>query len=149
MRGLHDPGVQGEMERRIGALTPASERKWGKMTPDQMLWHCSEAIEAALGSKPYPRMGFMPPLPKSWIKWMLLNVPWIKGRTPTAPGWVARERYDFEAERARLLDLVGQLVARNVEDDAALHPAFGKQSVGYQSQLQCKHLNHHLEQFGV
>jgi hypothetical protein len=149
MNRIHDPAVRDSLKVRIAKLTPAAARKWGKMTPDQMLWHCSEALEAAMGMKPYREMPPMPPLPKSWIRWLLLNGPWLKGRTPTAPQFVAKERYDLEKERARLLALVDQLGAKDPTTKAAPHPLLGDVTIEYQSRLHARHLNHHLEQFGV
>lgn len=149
MKQLHDPTDRSDIKARLGRLTPAAQRKWGKMTPDQMLWHCAEPLEAALGVKPYGEMPPKPPMPGSWAAWLLLHVPWPKGRLPTAPGFVAKGNYDFEAERKRLLALIDAMAARDPQSDAQFHPIFGANTIAYQTKLQAKHLTHHLEQFGV
>jgi hypothetical protein len=149
MRRIHDTAVREDIKRRLNALTPTSPRRWGKMSPDQMLWHCAEPIEVALGKKPYGEMMPKPPIPAGVVRWLLLHMPWPKGKLPTAPSFVARQSYDFEAQRARLLGLIDELAARDESEQAALHPIFNENSIGYQSQLQAKHLTHHLEQFGV
>jgi hypothetical protein len=149
MKKLHDSGVRDEFKARIAKLTPGAQRKWGKMTPDQMLWHCAESLETGLGIKPYGKMPPMLPVPKSWVRWMLLKGPWPKGRTPTAPDWVAKSTYDFEEQRKRLLSAVDALTSRGLSDAAARHPVLGDVSIEFQSQLHARHLNHHLEQFGV
>jgi hypothetical protein len=149
MKQLHDPEVGRSIRERIGKLTPRSERKWGKMTPDQMLWHCAESLEAGLGIRPYDDTGFPKFFPKALVRWALLKGPWIKGRTPTAPGWVAKGQYDFEEQRKRLLAGVDVLVGRELKSSAAPHPILGDVSIEFQSQLHARHLNHHLEQFGV
>lgn len=148
MNDLHDPAVREEIKRRIQNVRADSLRKWGKMTPDQMLWHLCEPIECALGTKPYGKMMSMP-LPGGMIKWMLLNVPWIKGRTPTAPAFMATGRYDLEAERTRLLGLIDRMAATDVNSQAQQHPMFGNNPMAYQSKLQVKHLRYHLDQFGA
>jgi hypothetical protein len=148
VNSLHDPAVREELKTRIGKVTADCQRKWGTMTPDQMLWHLCEPIECALGAKPYGKMMSMP-LPGPMIKWMLLNVPWIKGRTPTAPAFEAKGRYDLEAERKRLLGLLDRMAAADVNGQAQLHPMFGNNPMAYQSRLQAKHVRYHLEQFGV
>jgi hypothetical protein len=45
---LH-PEARAEILQRIEALTPRSERGWGRMTPHQMVCHLSDACRAALG----------------------------------------------------------------------------------------------------
>ena len=42
---LH-PQARAEILRRIEALTPRSERRWGRMTPHQMVCHLSDACRA-------------------------------------------------------------------------------------------------------
>lgn len=149
MRQLHNATERENIKARLGKLAPASQRKWGKMSPDQMLWHCAEPIEVALGKKPYGEMPPKPPMPAGMVRWLLLNVPWPKGRLPTAPMFIARQAYDFESQRTRLLGLIDELAARDPSGQAQLHPIFNENSIAYQSKLQAKHLNHHLEQFGV
>jgi hypothetical protein len=148
MKHLHDAAEREQLKARIRKISASSPRKWGKMTPDQMLWHCCEPIECAVGRKPYGKMMSMP-LPGSWIRFMLLNVPWIKGRTPTAPAFQAKGSYDLEAERTRLLGLIDQLAALDITGQAPTHPMFGENSIAYQSKLQVKHIAYHLEQFSV
>lgn len=78
------------------ALTASSSRRWGRMTPDQMCWHCAEAIDAALGKVPYePMKG--PPLPAALMRWLIVAMPWPKGKLDTAPQFVAGTQYDFAA----------------------------------------------------
>ena len=42
-------GYKAEMLRRLKALRPDAQRRWGKMSVAQMLWHVNEAMEGALG----------------------------------------------------------------------------------------------------
>jgi hypothetical protein len=149
MSRIHDSSCRDEIKRRLMALTPSAQRRWGKMAPDQMLWHCAEPIEVALGKKPYGAMMPKPPLPAGMVRWLLLNMPWPKGKLPTAPSFVARDSYDFEAQRTRLLGLIDELAARGESEMAQRHPIFDQNTIHYQSKLQAKHLRHHLDQFGV
>ncbi|MEA3244670.1 MAG: DinB family protein [Gemmatimonadota bacterium] len=149
MPDIHDSATREAIKRRIGTLRPDSERRWGRMTPDQMLWHCAEGIDAALGRVPYKAMMKPPPLPKSWIRALLIGMPWPKGKLQTAPQFVATERHDFDAQRSRLLAGLDQLAATDPRQAAQVHPIFGANTIGYQSRLAVKHLNHHLTQFGA
>jgi hypothetical protein len=53
---LH-PEARAEILRRIEALTPESERRWGRMTAPQMVCHLSDACRAALGERRVPVIG--------------------------------------------------------------------------------------------
>lgn len=146
MAMLHDPQTRASIETRIQTLTPDAHGRWGKMTVDQMLWHCSQAIATSLGEIPTQPMTV--PLPKAAVKFIVLNLPWVKG-SPTAPDFLATTQYDFETERQRTLDLVSRFASRPLNSEWARHPAFGAMSGDEYSRLHAKHLNHHLTQFGV
>lgn len=144
---LHDPSVGESIRARVSALRPDSTRAWGKMTVDQMLWHCSVTLEAAMGRTPHAPQRF--PVPKSVLKFIVLMAPWPKG-SPTHPDFLAGERHDFQTERARCLSLIDEFVRMPLDSTAwAASPAFGKTSGKEWSQLHAKHLDHHLRQFSV
>lgn len=143
---LHDAQTRASIEGRIKSLTPDARGRWGKMSVDQMLWHCSQAISSALGDIPTETISV--PLPKPIVKFMVLRMPWVKG-APTAPGFLAVKQHDFEEQRQRVLGLITRFADRPVDSGWARHPAFGEMKGIEYSQLQAKHFNHHLTQFGV
>lgn len=143
---LHDASFRASIETRIKSLSPDSRGRWGKMSVDQMLWHCSQAIASSMGDIPAETISV--PLPKSVVKFIVLNMPWVKG-APTAPGFLAQKEYDFEEQRQRLLALLAKFSARPLDAGWAPHPAFGVVTGQEYSQLQAKHFNHHLTQFGA
>lgn len=148
MPRLHDPATKADVVRRIQALTPRSARRWGRMTVAQMLWHCSEGLSAPMGKTPYRDVKRIP-LPAWFMRFGVLNFPWVKGKTPTLPQFEAREDKDFEVERRRLLGLIDEFAARDLNAPWQTHPLLGTTSGDFNTRLQAKHLNHHLEQFGV
>lgn len=111
-----------------------------------MLHHVNTALESALGRVPVKRLDF--PLPGILLKWLVLYVPWPKG-SPTAPEFVAGERYDFESERARCLALIDELTARPLNGEWPHHHTFGRITGPETSRLHAKHLDHHLRQFSA
>ncbi len=143
---LHDPAVRDSTRARIAKLSATSPRAWGRMTVDQMLWHCNEALEATLGRRSPKPMAV--PLPKAFLRFAIINLPWPKG-AKTYPDWVAGGRYDLEAERTRLLRLIDEVTAKSLDSSWPESPAAGRMSGKQWSQLQAKHLDHHLKQFGV
>jgi hypothetical protein len=143
---LHDPSFQASVRARLGRLRPDTKPAWGKMSVDQMLWHCNQGLAMALGRLTPPAS--RPPIPGAIIKWVTLNLPWPKN-APTAPTFVARQQYDFEAERDRCLAQVTELASQPLDKAQPPHPLFGAMTGREQSRLQAKHLDHHLKQFGV
>lgn len=146
MPTLLDPAFRDDVKRRLRALTPASQRRWGKMSVDQMLWHLSAATELTMGRTTLDWK--VPPIPGPVIRFFALTAPWWKGM-PTAPSFVARSQYDFETERTRLLRLIDELVVVAESRSFPRHPAFKTDSPEWLMALQGKHFEHHLQQFGV
>ena len=146
MAMLHDAEYRASIQNRLRALRPDSERRFGKMSVSQMLWHVNEAMEVALGTKHIPRQ--KSPLPGPIMKFLVLNVPWPKG-APTMPAFVANTEHDFDAERARCLRLIDQLAAKDLQSEWPHNPVFGRVRGRDVTRLHAKHLNHHLTQFGV
>ena len=143
---LHDPQVRSSIEGRLAKLTATTRAGWGRMSSAQMLWHCNQAIAAALGQAELDSS--KPPLPKAIIKFMVMNLPPIKN-APTNKALVAVEERDFDAELARCRRLLTEFAACPLDAPPQDHPAFGRMTVGETSRLQAKHLDHHLKQFGV
>ena len=146
MPTVHDEGYRSALQSRIQSLRPDSPRRWGKMTPDQMLWHVNVGLSVALGETTIP--DGRPPLPRPIMKFLVLNLPWVKG-APTSPIFLAKSQYDFEAERTRCLQLLGRLANQPLDGAPVMHPIFGNMSRTDVSRLHAKHLDHHLKQFGA
>ena len=146
MRTVHDATHRASLEARIRSLRPDAARRWGKMTLDQMLWHVNVGLSVALGETTIPTQ--RPPLPRPLMKFLVLNMPWMKG-APTSPIFVTTSRYDVEAERARCLQLLGRLANQPLDGPPIMHPIFGTMSGTDVSRLHAKHLDHHLRQFNA
>lgn len=143
---LHDPQCRSDIEARLRSLHSENKPRWGRMSVDQMLWHVNEGLALSLGqitTSPHKT-----PLPQAIMKILVLTLPWPKG-APTMPVLEAKQHYDFEAERARCLQLLKAFTTKGLTDAWPLDPVFGDVNGGFKSKLQAKHLNHHLKQFGV
>ena len=146
MRMLHDPLVRREMETRLATLRADSQRRWGSMTPAQMVWHLNQFLEFALGEGSYPPPKLPMPLPL--MRFFLLYMPWPKG-APTHPAARAQATHDLEAERTRCLALIERFVSMPLDGPWPKDVAWGNVSGTFASRLQAKHFNHHLAQFGA
>jgi hypothetical protein len=145
---LHDPSTRDSLRARLRALTPGAQRRWGRMSVDQMLWHVNAGFESALGRLPAERSSVIS-LPGSLLKFFVFNVPWPRGRTPTSPTFLATGAYDFAAERARTLALIDETAGRSLDAPWPPNATLGRMSGRDWSRLMAKHVDHHLKQFGA
>lgn len=144
MRMLHDPATRSSIEARLKSLQPDARRKWGTMTPDQMLWHLNQFLSFSLGdgSLPAPKPSIFSPA----FRFILLYMPWPKS-APTNPNALAKGNYDFAAERERFLGLIDRFARRPIDQPWPVDPSFGPVTGRYTSRLQAKHIDHHFRQF--
>jgi hypothetical protein len=148
---LLQPEARAEILRRIEALTPRSERRWGRMTPHQMVCHLSDACRAALGERRVPVIGTL--WERTVIRCLAIhtNVKWPQGvRTvPEADQEIGGTR---PTEFARDVDDLRGLIQRFSGAEAQLsgnHPLFGALSAAEWGRFSYRHADHHLRQFGA
>jgi hypothetical protein len=144
---MHDRGRGEELKRRVQSLTADAKPRWGKMSVDQMLHHANFVLLEALGE--HTAAPNIRGLPKPIVRWAILNLPWGKG-APTRPDMIIAEgqRFDFAQEKANCLAMIDRVLAKPMDAPwpaSANFPMTGR----HWSQLQYKHLDHHLTQFGV
>ena len=143
---LTEDGYQ-EIKRRIEQLTENAEKGWGKMSVGQMCWHCQYPLKLAITNKPNTSKGNW--FVKTFFKKSLYSdKPWRKN-LPTAPQLKTKEDKDFTSEHEILKSLVNDFYAVRERDEWHPHPAFGAFTKEQWGQMQYKHLDHHLTQFGV
>ncbi len=149
MKNLFDAGVYNEITERINKLTPQSQRQWGKMNVAQMLAHCKEAFKVPLSDKKMPRI-FLGLLVGWMVKAKLYNdSPW-KRNLPTAPNFIIKDERDFEKEKKELTSLINQFYTGGPGNVGRFpHPMFGSFTSEQWGKSMYKHLDHHLQQFGV
>lgn len=142
--------VSDQMIKRINDLTAKSPSQWGKMSVDQMLAHCNVAYELIYTDK-HPRPNA---IARFFIKIFAKNT--VVGPKPyaknlrTAPIFLMTDKKVFEDEKKRLIDYInktqelGESHFTNKEN-----PSFGVLTLDEWNNLFYKHLDHHLQQFGV
>lgn len=149
MKNLFDKETYTEIRNRLDALTPQTQRLWGKMDVAQMLAHCKEAFKVPLSDKKMPRM-FLGLL-IGWIfkKKLYNESPW-KRNLPTAPNFIIKGDRNFEAEKKELVGMIDQFYNGGPEKVGRFpHPMFGSFTPAQWGMSMYKHLDHHLQQFGV
>jgi Protein of unknown function (DUF1569) len=146
VKNLFDPAVKQDIVDRINKLTPESKALWGKMNAGQMLAHCQVPIGVAEGTHKLKRT-FIGRIFGPIAKPMLYNEKPFKRTLPTDKSFVMTDQKDFEMEKQKLLTMISNFTEANMVDEP--HPFFGKLTKEQWSIGSWKHLDHHLQQFGV
>lgn len=135
---------------RINNLSIETKPKWGKMSVDQMLAHCNVAYEMVYEDiHPKPR-GLKKMLVKLLIKPFVTNEKPYKKNGQTAPQFIVKDAKNFELEKERLINHLKktQSLGESHFDNKESH-SFGKLTITEWNNLFYKHIDHHLNQFGV
>ena len=149
MKTVFDQADRQSILHRLDALQPGSERKWGKMTVAQMLAHCAKSLETASGDRPM-KQAFIGKIITPLIRSSVWGDKPFGRSSPTDPTFVVTDERDFATERAKVLEILNRIIQRGPEAAATqTHPFFGKLTGEAWGQLIYKHLDHHLQQFGV
>ena len=147
VKNLFDPAVKQDIIVRINKLTPESKPLWGKMNVSQMLAHLQVPIGVADGTQKLKRTLFgriVGPMVKS----IIYNDKPFKRSLPTDPSFVMfGSEKDFETEKQKLLVMVNNFTETAIVNET--HVFFGKLTKEQWSKGTWKHLDHHLQQFGV
>ena len=147
LKDLFDPGVKKDLLARISKLTPQSQPQWGKMNVAQMLAHLQMPIGNALGVHSLPRtlLGrIVGPLAKPG---MYSEKP-FKRNLPTDPSFVMTgHEKDFEKEKQGMIAMINDFKEENIKNE--IHPFFGRLTKQQWGKAMYKHIDHHLQQFGV
>ncbi|MEO8219013.1 MAG: DUF1569 domain-containing protein [Acidobacteriota bacterium] len=149
MKSLFDGADRQSILKRLDALDAASVRQWGKMTPAQMVTHCGRAMETATGDRPM-KQAFIGKLLMPFIRKSVLGEKPFGKNSPTDPTFIVSDEREFSVERQKLIELINRFVECGPEAAAMqTHSFFGKLSGAEWGSMMYKHLDHHLQQFGV
>ena len=152
MRSLRNATDKVEILDRIGRLSADSQRRWGRMTPHQMICHLSDSFKCRFGEKKTAQVDNL--LTRTVVKWVALYapIPWMHG-FKTMPemdqeiGGTPPD--DFDRDRRQLVELIERFIAPPKGAVFHPHPAFGDMSAAEWMRWGYLHCDHHLRQFGV
>ena len=151
MQNVFDAKDAQEYINRINNLTPETQRKWGKMSVDQVLAHLNVAYDLTFTPEKFPKPSFIAKfLLSKFVKPKITNEIPYKQSLPTSPVFIIADERNFEEEKTKLIGnihRVQQLGREAFEGKENIN--FGKMTAQCWNNMFAKHLNHHLEQFGV
>ena len=138
-----------DIVNRLNQLTPESQPLWGKMTIGQMLAHCTEAFKVPLCQKMAPRT-LMGLLFGGIAKKSITGPKPFKKNLPTTKSFIIKEDRDFFVEKQNLMTVMAKFYSGGPNNLATYrHPFFGMLTGEEWGKSMHKHLDHHLQQFGV
>jgi|SRR3954447_13668779 hypothetical protein len=150
MKNLFEAATVDEVKKRMESLRADSERKWGSMNPAQALAHCTAGLEMALGETRPPRM-LIGRIIGRMVKARAFReeVP-MRRNSPTVKVLIVNDERNLEAERERLGYMIDRF-ASGGPNGCTTHPHsfFGRLTPEEWSAWMYKHLDHHLQQFGI
>lgn len=150
MKNIFDKTVIDKVIERINELNSNSEPKWGKMSVGQMLAHCCVTYEFIYDNK-YPKpKGFKKWMLKTFVKKIVTNEKPYKRNGRTAPEFLITSEKEFNTEKDRLTSYIlkTQELGTDYFHQKESH-SFGKLNSNEWNNMFYKHLDHHLNQFGV
>lgn len=149
MKSLFSDDAVSEIRTRIELLQETQNPKWGKMNVSQMLAHCKFPLQVALGELALEKPNVFKRILFSMFKSSLYNdKPW-KQNLPTTKEFVVSSDKNFNKERTDLLEEIEKFHAKKEQTEWPPHPMFGYFTREQWGQMQYKHLDHHLTQFGA
>lgn len=142
--------VADQVVQRINQLSPDTKGKWGKMSVSQMLAHCNVTYEMIYTDMHPKPNAFVKIIMKLFIKSKVVSETPYKPDGPTAPQFIIKETKDFDAEKKRLVAYImkTQELGEDSFEGKESH-AFGVLNKAEWNNMLYKHINHHLNQFGV
>jgi hypothetical protein len=135
---------------RINKLSPTTKPQWGKMSVDQMLAHCNVTYEMAYENKHVKPNEFTKFMLKLFVKNTVVGAKPYKKNSRTAPQFLVTDAKNFVKEKARLTDYLKktQKLGAGYFEGRESH-SFGSLTKQEWNNMFYKHLDHHLNQFGV
>jgi hypothetical protein len=152
MKTLRNARDKAEILRRLGSISPTTQRLWGKMSAHNMVCHLSDGFRLYMGDRPAAQAPVR--FPRPIVKWVALwaPLPWPHG-FQTFPeldqeGGGTRPA-EFASDVAELRHLIESFVGPPTRCSAPPHPHFGHLRESEWLRLGYLHTDHHLRQFGA
>ena len=153
MKTLGNQADKEVLLNRLQQVNPDSQRRWGKMTPHQMICHLNDSFKSVMGERQIAgdKSNL---LTRSLVRWIALYVPlkWPHG-APTMPENDQERRgtppEDFQRDQDALASMIERVTATERDFQWGRHPLFAEMSERDWMRWAYLHVDHHLRQFGV
>ena len=153
MKTLANDSDKNALLERLRRIKPDSQRRWGKMTPHQMICHLNDSFKSVIGERQVS-VRQTNAVTRSLIRWIALYAPlkWPHG-VPTMPendqerGGTPPE--EFQRDLHALVEMIQRIVSQQRDFQWQRHPLFDEMAERDWLRWGYLHVDHHLRQFGV
>ena len=152
MKRLDKEADKSLLLNRLRQLKTDSRRRWGKMTPHQMICHLNDSFGSVIGEREVSsRKSNL--LTRTIVRWLALYAPlkWPHG-VPTMPendqerGGTPPEDFKHDVEALALM--IERVTSPQKDFQWRRHPLFDEMSERDWMRWGYLHVDHHLRQFG-
>jgi hypothetical protein len=152
MKTVADPRVLQSLVARLRAVRPDGERRWGTLTPHEMLCHLGDATDMVLGIRPRKQPVLLRRRTLAKLVWLWSPLPWPHG-VPTNPSHDPRvdgtRPSDFAKDLGRAIEGIESIATVPGGCREPAHGFFGEMSLRDWQRWAYRHTDHHLRQFGL
>jgi len=152
MKTVGDSVVLEALVARLRALEPASVRRWGSLTPQEMLCHLDDAAAMVLRTRPRTQhiAGRSRPFLKALALWSPIRWPHgIRTSPMNDPRADGTRPSSFVQDLDRALAGLRGIASASPATLESVHVSFGTMSLADWQRWAYKHTDHHLRQFGL
>jgi hypothetical protein len=139
--------------QRLQQVSPDSRRRWGKMTPHQMICHLNDSFKSVIGEREVGSRNSNL-LTRTVVRWIALYAPlkWPHGVPTMAENDQQRggtPPEDFKCDVDALASMIERVTCPQKDFQWRRHPLFAEMSERDWMRWGYLHVDHHLRQFGV
>jgi Protein of unknown function (DUF1569) len=153
MKTLANDSHKNALLQRLRRIKPDSQRRWGRMTPHQMICHLNDSFKSVIGERQVS-VRQTNPVARTLIRWIALYAPlkWPHG-VPTMPendqerGGTPPE--EFQRDLDALVEMIRRITSQQRDFQWRRHPLFDEMAEPDWLRWGYLHVDHHLRQFGV
>jgi hypothetical protein len=147
---IYDASVVEQLVQRINKLNNTTSPQWGKMNVAQMLAHCNVTYDLAFERKASKNSFIMKWILKTFIKKKVVGEQSYPPNSPTAPVFIVSDQREFDTEKAALIQNIKDVQQKGASYfEGRNSVSFGPLTAIEWNNMFYKHVDHHLNQFGV
>ena len=153
MRTLANENDRRVVLARLRQVNSNSQRRWGKMTPHQMICHLNDSFKSVIGEREL-KGDKSNLLTRTVVRWLALYAPlkWPHGVPTMAENDQERggtPPEDFQRDLDGLVSMIERVTRTQRDFQWGRHPLFAEMSERDWLRWGYLHIDHHLRQFGI
>lgn len=149
MKTMYDTAAYEEILGRLEKLSAASQPQWGRMNAAQMVAHCCETLKVVTDKVQLKRRLLGRVLGPIFRAQYVGDAP-LRKNSPTNPFFIITDERTFQQEKERYVALLTEFhTGGAAKCTRQPHSFFGDLTPEEWGRTTYKHLDHHLQQFGV